>query len=263
MQDPHVTRERLVLLERLDRWLDRPMLVLSVAWVVLFVVQVTIGLDPVLQAFGLAVWAAFILDFILKIAVAPSKISFLRSHWINAIALVLPATAMLRLGPIVTALANPNVSQGVRVASVLARVNRGFAAVEAGFGRRGIPFVGGATLTVAVVGAAGMAAFEPALGHYGTALWWTAMMLTTMGSDYFPKTAGGRILCLLFAIYGFAIFGYITAAVASFLVGADRKEDEPPPAAPANDAVHAELVEVRRQLADLRSLFEEHFRRPA
>jgi voltage-gated potassium channel len=262
MQDSHVTHERLVLLARLDRWLDRPMVVLSIAWVVLFVVQVTVGLDPLLQIIGLAVWAVFILDFLLKLAIAPSKPAFLKSHWINAIALALPAMAILRLGPIVTALANPNVSQGVRVATVLARVNRGFAAVEAGFGRRGIPFVGGATLTVAVVGAAGMAAFEPALRHYGTALWWTAMMLTTMGSDYFPKTAGGRILCLLFAIYGFAIFGYITAAVASFLVGADRKEDEPPPNATSDD-IHAELVEVRRQLTDLRSLFEEHFRRPA
>jgi voltage-gated potassium channel len=263
MQDPHVTHERLVLLERLDRWLHRPMLVLGIVWVVLFVVQVTAGLDPVLQVFGIAIWAAFIFDFILKLTIAPSKIAFLKSHWINAVALVLPATAMLRLGPIVQALANPSVSQGVRVATVLGRVNRGFAAVEAWLGRRGIPFVGGSTLIVAVVGAAGMAAFEPPLRHYGTSLWWTAMMLTTMGSDYYPRTAGGRILCLLLAVYGFAIFGYITAAVASFLVGADRKQDEAEPPKATNDDVHAELVQVRQQLTDLRNLFEEHFRRPA
>jgi voltage-gated potassium channel len=27
---------------------------------------------------------------------------------------------------------------------------------------------------------------------YGNALWWTAMVMTTIGSDYFPKTAEGR-----------------------------------------------------------------------
>lgn len=34
------------------------------------------------------------------------------------------------------------------------------------------------------------------IDSYGTALWWTAMILTTMGSDYWPKTAEGRILCV-------------------------------------------------------------------
>jgi len=34
------------------------------------------------------------------------------------------------------------------------------------------------------------------IDSYGTALCWTAMILTTMGSDYSPKTAEGRTLCV-------------------------------------------------------------------
>jgi len=57
---------------------------------------------------------------------------------------------------------------------------------------------------------------------YGHALWWTAMLLTTMGSEQWPVSAEGRILCLALSIYGFAIFGYIAGTIASWFVGKDR-----------------------------------------
>lgn len=88
------------------------------------------------------------------------------------------------------------------------------------------------------VGAAGMAQFEsPAalqdagyadavepgagLGSYGEALWWTAMVMTTMGSEYWPKTVEGRVLGWLLALYAFAVFGYLTATIASLFVEQD------------------------------------------
>lgn len=85
------------------------------------------------------------------------------------------------------------------------------------------------TLIVLLAGAAGMLSFEKDQGgiaDYGTAVWWTAMILTTMGSDYFPKTSEGRLLCLLLAIYGFAVFGYVTATVATFFVGRDAENPD-------------------------------------
>ena len=49
-----------------------------------------------------------------------------------------------------------------------------------------------------------------------SAVWWTAMLLTTMGSEYWPRTPEGRVLCLLLALYAFAVFGYVTAAIAAY-----------------------------------------------
>ena len=62
----------------------------------------------------------------------------------------------------------------------------------------------------------------PGFADYGTALWWTAMLLTTMGSDYWPQTPEGRLLCLLLAVYAFAVFGYVTAAIAAYFIGKDQ-----------------------------------------
>jgi voltage-gated potassium channel len=59
--------------------------------------------------------------------------------------------------------------------------------------------------------------------HYGDALWWTAMILVTMGSDWWPRSSEGRLLCLLLATYGFTMFGYVTATLGSFFIAADEE----------------------------------------
>ena len=35
--------------------------------------------------------------------------------------------------------------------------------------------------------------------------------MTTLGSEYWPKSTEGRLLCFLLAVYAFAVWGYITA----------------------------------------------------
>ena len=80
-----------------------------------------------------------------------------------------------------------------------------------------------------------MYAFEHEAGQnasfdsYASSLWWTLMLLSTMGSEYWPKTGSGRALCLLLSIYGFAVFGYITAALASYFVGRDVENKQTGP----------------------------------
>ena len=99
-----------------------------------------------------------------------------------------------------------------------------------------------------------MLAFEPAsevesgFSSYGDALWWTAMLLATMGSQFWPVMAEGRILCFLLAMYGFAVFGYITATFASYFVGRD---------AGAEDETESGLLALRREITALRAELRE------
>jgi voltage-gated potassium channel len=112
-------------------------------------------------------------------------------------------------------------------ARLLGAMNRGMRTLAFGFHQRGLGYLVLLTGLVVVTGAAGMYRFEfeapggPGFSDYGTALWWTAMLLTTMGSDYWPRTAEGRLLCLILAVYAFAVFGYVTAAIAAYFVGKD------------------------------------------
>ena len=50
------------------------------------------------------------------------------------------------------------------------------------------------------------------------------MIMTTIGSAYWPVPPEGRILAFSLSVYAFSIFGYITAALASVLIGKDKEE---------------------------------------
>jgi len=225
---PDLRRERWKLTARLVRLLDTPMLVLSGLWSVLLVIEFTRGLTPWLSALSDAIWIAFIVQFVVEFAIAPSKTLYLKKHWITAVSLALPAIRLLRIVRAVRVARAARAARGLRLARLLGAMNRGMRALAIGFRRRGIGYLVLLTALVLMTGAAGMYRFEldapggPGLPDYSTALWWTAMLLTTMGSDYWPQTPEGRLLCLLLAMYAFAVFGYVTAAIAAFFVGRDK-----------------------------------------
>ena len=228
--DPAVRRERWKLTARLERALDRPMLLLSVVWSALLVIEFTRGLSPWLQTFSDVIWGAFVAQFVVEFAAAPSKRVYLRKRWVTAVSLALPALRLLRFVRVARVARVARSVRGIRLARLLSTINRGMRTLSLGFKRRGLGYLTVLTALIAITGAAGMYRFEleapggPGFPDYGTALWWTAMLLTSMGSDYWPRTPQGRVLCLLLAIYAFAVFGYVAAAIAAYFVDQDRSQ---------------------------------------
>jgi voltage-gated potassium channel len=145
--------------------------------------------------------------------------------------------------------------RGLRMLRILSSTNRGMRALGATMSRRGFGYVVALSLIVTLVGAAGIYRFEsenPAgrsLESYGAALWWTAMIMTTMGTDYWPQSAGGRLLCFLLAIYSFAMFGYVTATLATFFIGRDAEDEQAEVAGDrAIAALRGEIAALREEL---------------
>lgn len=227
-QEEELEGQRFELLRQIEGALERPMILLALVWLVLVVVDLAAGLSPFLEAVNTAIWVLFVLHFVLEFTIAPQKGAYLRQHWLTAVSLVLPALRVVRIARVVRAL---RAARGLRLVRVVSSVNRGMRTLGRVMGRRGLPYVLALTLLVNLLGAAGILAFERdasrgAIAGFGSALWWTAMTLTTMGADYFPHTPEGRVLGLLLAIYGFAVFGYVTASIASFFVARDAEDDE-------------------------------------
>ena len=241
-------------LRDLEDWLERPMLVLGFAWLALFVLELTRGLPGWLEAVGWAIWAAFVFDFALRFTLAPGKGAYLRTNWLTALSLLVPAVRLLRVARAFRVLRAARAVRGLRLVKVVGSLNRGMRTLARSFGRRGFGYVAALTLLVTLAGAAGIFAFErdvagSPLTTFGAALWWTAMMMTTIGSEYFPRTAEGRVLCFLLALYAFAVFGYVTATLATFFVGrdAESKESEIVGAEDSN-ALRGEIVLLREEI---------------
>lgn len=224
------------------------MLLLSLVWVVLFVLDEVRGLGPVLGWASNAIWVIFIAQFGVELAVAPDKTGFLRRNWLAAVSLALPALRVFRVLRLLRFTRALGWLRGVRFVRVLGTFNRGMRALGRTMHRRGAPYIIALTVIVTLIGAAGMFAFErestdSGIRSFTDALWWTAMVMTTLGSEYWPKTGGGRVLCLLLSLYAFAVFGYITATLASFFVGRDAQQD-----ATSKD----EITGLREEIAALR-----------
>lgn len=254
---PHATadgiEERWGVLRDLEEWLQTPMMILSFAWLALVIVELVWGTTRMLEVFGTAIWITFIVEFALRFALAPRKGSFLRRNWLTVIALVVPAVRLLR-GFRVLKVARA--ARGLRLVRIVGTANRGMNALRASLSRRGLGYVIGLTALVALLGAGGMLAFEPSseveggFAGYADALWWTGMLLTTMGSEYWPQSLEGRILCFLLSLYGFTVFGYITASFASFFVERDAASPETETASSADlAALRAEIAALRADLA--------------
>lgn len=235
--------ERESTLQQLQDWLEKPLLVLSFVWLALLVVELVWGLNRALWIVGQAIWVIFIAEFALSLVVAPRKLAYVRANWLKALALLAPAFRILRLARFARF---ARASRGVRLLRVVSSVNRGMNALGATMRRRGFGYVLALTLIVTFAGSAGMYALErdaPGGGFdsYASALWWTAMIVTTMGSEYWPKTPDGRVLCLFLALYAFAVFGYVTATLATFFIGQDERA-----------GLQQELAALRAELAALR-----------
>lgn len=224
-------RERSEILQQFDDWLETPMIVLGFAWFALLIVELIWGLNPFLESVGITIWVIFVLDFTLKLVLAPRKISYLQHNWLTAFSLFLPALRAFRIFRVIRLLRGVRAVRSLQLLQVLARTNRGMRSLSASFGRRGFGYVVALSAIMTLVGATGIYTFERdvsdgAIESYGAALWWSAMLMTTMGSDYFPKTPEGRILCLLLSLYAFAVFGYVTATLSTFFIGRDADDDQ-------------------------------------
>jgi len=253
-------QQRNEVLQQLEEWLETPMLILGLAWLILFIIELIWGLIPLLELISLTIWILFILDFAIKFLLAPHRLSYLKHNWLTAFSLLIPALRVFRIVQVVKVLRSARAVRGLRLLRVMTRANRGMRALSASANRRGFTYVIGLTAIVILVGAAGMYAFESeipsGLTNYSTALWWTAMLMTTMGSDYFPQTPEGRILCFILALYAFAVFGYVTATLATFFIGRDADDDQAEIAgAKSIEVLQAEIAALR---AEIRALSRHH-----
>lgn len=223
--------ERWSALEDLDDWLEIPMMALSLIWLLIVVAELVWGERGLLTTFGLIIWVVFVVEFAIRFVLAPGKLSFIRQNWLTLIALVLPALRIFRALRLLRA---AGALRGVRLIRIVGTANRSMIALRSTLRRRRFGYVAGLTLLIVFLGAAGMLNFEPAseveggFASYAHALWWTAMLITSIGSDFWPVTAAGRILALLLSVYGLAVFGYITASFASFFIGRDAEAADGP-----------------------------------
>ena len=196
-----------------------PLVVLAVLWLPVLVVpliaKLSTPVEDALTTIDYIVWAAFVVEYLVKLYLAPSRRHFVRMHVLDLIVIAVPFLRPLRATRLLRLL------RLVRVGVVLAEVVRRARAILT---HRGLHYVLLTVVILVLVGAGMVLGFEhnasgSNIHDYGDALWWSVVTVTTVGyGDRFPITAGGRGVAVVLMLVGIGLVGVLTATVASYFV---------------------------------------------
>jgi len=212
--------------DRFSAAVEVPLTVLAVLWlpvlIVPLVARIPASAADALVAIDYLVWAAFVVEYLVKLFLAPSRWKFARRHIIDLVVIVVPALRPLRLLRLLRVMTFARA--GLILASALKRARELLT-------HHGLHFVLLAVLAIVVAGSAAEFAFEQHarganIHTFGDALWWAIVTVTTVGyGDKYPVTAGGRGVAVVLMLTGIGLVGVLSATVASYFVGQQAAGD--------------------------------------
>lgn len=235
--EPTDPQARTRLIRRMTRVMDFPMALLSFVFLALVVADLAAPPDapylPWVEQASLAIWMLFVLEYAIKLGLAPDRRDFLRHSWFDLLVLAVPAFRLFRVLSAVRALRGARVLKMFsffRLGVAARRGARGFAQYlkESRFG-----YVTFLTTIVVLVSAAAMLLLEreaegTQITTYGDALWWSASTVTTVAGNLNPVTWPGRVLAVLLMVYGMVVFGYLVSQAVAYIQRAERKRAKIP-----------------------------------
>ncbi|WP_455356271.1 potassium channel family protein [Streptomyces sp. SYSU K217416] len=219
---------------RWERRTQTPLLALAVAFGIAYAVPI-VAPDAdaaVLSACTVTewvVWGAFAADYLVRLALTPDRWFFVRSHWLDLLAVLLPLIQPLRLLRVVATLML--VGRRARMAPQI----------------RLTTYVAGSVVGLLMFGSLAVLSVErdaPGgnIKNLGDAVWWSFTTMTTVGyGDHAPTTGLGRVLAVGLMLSGIALLGVVTANIAAWFIARFERDD----------------VEERRQTAAIAALTEE------
>lgn len=239
--------ERQAALERFEQAVELPLFVLAVAMIPLLLAPLVVDLDGTAEDAVIAadwfVWAAFAVEYVIRLVLTPAKLSFVRREWPDLLIVLLPFLRPLRVVRSARAL---RVLRLARLAAFLGEATKEGRSLLT---RHSLQYV--MMLTLAVVVGAGTLIVsleeggEGNIQTVGDGLWWAITTVTTVGyGDRFPVTPAGRGLAAALMVAGIAFFGVLTANVAAFFLERDRKDTLDA----SEDPIGIKLDEIARRL---------------
>ncbi|PAZ12209.1 ion transporter [Streptomyces sp. SA15] len=219
---------------RWEQRTQRPLLALAVVFAVAYALPIvdssaSRSLTRACTVVEWMVWGAFAVDYLVRLALARDRRVFVRTHWLDLCAVVLPLIQPLRLLRLVSTLVL--VQRRARMASQI----------------RLTTYVGGAVVGLLMFGSLAVLSVEREspdgnIHTLGDAVWWSFTTMTTVGyGDHAPTTGLGRMIAVGLMLSGIALLGVVTANIAAWFIARFEKDD----------------VEERRQTEAIRMLTDE------
>lgn len=213
--------EREALTNRIALHMDGPMTALGLIFLLLVLAETVVrpqgALGAVFSVASWTLWAAFVAEFVVRAAVAPSVTRFLKKNWWQLIFLLLPFLRFAR------ALSRLRIARVGRVGRVISSgVRTGRSARVTLSSRLGWL----AAVTVIVILTASQIAFDLGeTGDYGAALYRVALA-TIVGEPIPTSSDPVRFMNVALALYSVVVFAALAATLGAFFLEGGRERHE-------------------------------------
>jgi voltage-gated potassium channel len=221
-----------------QQWYDKfsaaselPMLVLTVVMIPALIIPFVwhhgaIAYGGLLEAVDYLIWSIFMIEYVIKLTLAPTRRQFVRKNIPDLIVVAVPFLRPLRIVRSVRAL------RFLRLARLGAFADKGVTKTKRSLQSKAGTYVfilAGTILVLTSVVVLDLEQGVPnaSIKNFGDALWWGISTMTTVGyGDKVPVTPGGKAIAAVLMLTGVAIYGVLAATMATFFVKQADKSGE-------------------------------------
>lgn len=191
------------------------------------------------------IWAAFTVELLSVLSVAPRKKAALRAHWFDVLIVVITPPFLPGLFSFLRAARLMRLLRLTRLGMLGGRAIRSEHVFTSRQTFRYVALLTG--LLVVIAGATISVADKNEFPSIGLGMWWAITTVTTVGyGDVVPHTVAGRVIASALMFVGIGFLSMLTATIASSFVSGDAEASGPT----LND-VMSKLESIERRLDGL------------
>ncbi len=243
-----------------------PMLILTLAYLILFIVRVSYNLPPhmvkAIDTADFCIWFIFLLEFIILLTLSLDKVKFVKTHAIDLLIVIIPLFRVLRLVTVAelylgAEIASASVTETFlrflkgdsKIASLVLFIVRATSNAKTVLVKGKMRHIVLLIIFITIFLGALEVYFErdapnANIVNIYDGIWWSIVSITTVGyGDRYPVTLPGRIVGVALLTIGVALFTLLTAEMSSLLVGKHEDQDKA--------EILSELKNVENQLDSL------------
>lgn len=192
---------------------DVVMSFLAVAAAILVLVDLSQGLDARLQMVDQVILSIFLVDYVVRLLIAPKKLYFIKTNLCDLIA-ILPFHTVFRLFKVAS----------ITRFAIFAKLPRAFAfmyrplkKLQRSFYTNGFKYMVFVATVMIILGGI-LIHFAEGMS-YGDGIWWAFVTTTTVGyGDISPSTLYGRVIAMVLMLIGIGLLGTITSTLTSYFL---------------------------------------------
>ncbi len=187
--------------------------ILAVAAAVLVLIDLSQGLNARQQLIDQIILFIFLVDYLVRLFVAPKKLYFIRTNICDLIA-ILPFHTVFRLFKVAS----------ISKFAIFAKLPRAFAfmyrplkKLQRSFYTNGFKYMIFVATVMIILGGI-LIHFAEGMS-YGDGIWWAFVTTTTVGyGDISPSTLYGRLIAMVLMLIGIGLLGTITSTLTSYFL---------------------------------------------